>query len=116
MEERIPDMERMVRLTSIARISLIHSIEYGMPVDESEQDRLDLQHCKYTLLLEGKFFLAPISDNPQKILDLGAGTGSFSFRRFGSIIYLPPVQAFGRLTFRTSSNRQRCVHFFQRFR
>ncbi|KZF23408.1 S-adenosyl-L-methionine-dependent methyltransferase [Xylona heveae TC161] len=49
--------------------------EYGMPVDDKEQDRLDLQHCKYTLLLENKLFLSPIPEKPQKILDLGTGTG-----------------------------------------
>lgn len=32
-------------------------------------------HAKYYALLEKKRFLAPIGDNPQKILDLGCGTG-----------------------------------------
>ena len=38
-------------------------------------DRNDLQHCKFTLLTDDKFFIAPISDHPQKILDLGTGSG-----------------------------------------
>lgn len=38
-------------------------------------DRNDLQHCKFTLLLDDKFFLAPIDSNPQKILDMGTGSG-----------------------------------------
>jgi ubiquinone/menaquinone biosynthesis C-methylase UbiE len=28
-----------------------------------------------TLLLDGKLFLAPISPNPQKVIDVGTGTG-----------------------------------------
>ena len=38
-------------------------------------DRNDLQHCKFTLLMENQLYLAPISPNPQKILDLGTGSG-----------------------------------------
>jgi SAM-dependent methyltransferase len=46
-----------------------------MPIDEDELDRIDLKHRLYTLLLEEKFFLAPIGRNPQRILDLGTGSG-----------------------------------------
>jgi SAM-dependent methyltransferase len=38
-------------------------------------DRNDLQHYKFTLLLDDQFFIAPITKNPQKILDLGTGSG-----------------------------------------
>ncbi|KAK3322661.1 S-adenosyl-L-methionine-dependent methyltransferase [Apodospora peruviana] len=53
---------------------------YGMhkawlPIDDAELDRNDLQHCKFTLLLENRLFLAPIADSPQNILDLGTGSG-----------------------------------------
>jgi hypothetical protein len=37
-------------------------------------DRNDLQHFKFTLLLEN-LFIAPIVENPQKILDMGTGSG-----------------------------------------
>lgn len=47
----------------------------GMPIDEQEQDRNDLQHAKFMLLLGGKLHLAPIADDSQKILDLGTGSG-----------------------------------------
>lgn len=43
--------------------------------DSKQLDRNDLQHCKLTLLLENKLFIAPIGDNPQNILDLGTGSG-----------------------------------------
>ncbi|KAK5531919.1 hypothetical protein LTR25_008249 [Vermiconidia calcicola] len=49
--------------------------QYGMPIDEREQDRNDLQHCKFVLVLNDDLFLSPIGDEPQQILDLGTGTG-----------------------------------------
>lgn len=36
---------------------------------------MDLLHHIYGLLLGGKLHLAPISDNVQRVLDLGTGTG-----------------------------------------
>ncbi len=38
----------------------------------------DMCHAKYFALLEKKRFLSPIGENPQKILDLGCGTGMLS--------------------------------------
>jgi SAM-dependent methyltransferase len=54
--------------------------DYGMPIDEKELDRNDLQHHKYTLLLKDRLFAAPIpdsvfSDANSRVLDLGTGTG-----------------------------------------
>jgi ubiquinone/menaquinone biosynthesis C-methylase UbiE len=48
---------------------------YGLPVDDVEQERNDMQHCKFNLILSGRLYLAPISDTPHRILDLGTGTG-----------------------------------------
>ncbi|KAI9883156.1 MAG: hypothetical protein M1823_005070 [Watsoniomyces obsoletus] len=48
---------------------------YLLPNDEKEQNRLDLYHHMTKLLLDGKLHLAPIGSNPQRILDLGTGTG-----------------------------------------
>ncbi|RBR13717.1 uncharacterized protein FIESC28_08077 [Fusarium coffeatum] len=48
---------------------------YPMPNDEDEQERMDLGHHIYSLVLEGKLHLAPIGPNPQRVLDLGTGTG-----------------------------------------
>jgi SAM-dependent methyltransferase len=45
-----------------------------MPNDEAEQDRLDLHHHVFRLVLGGQLFRAPIC-NPQRILDFGTGTG-----------------------------------------
>lgn len=45
-----------------------------LPNDELEQERLELHHFIYLMLLRGKHFLAPI-DKPKRILDVGTGTG-----------------------------------------
>lgn len=47
---------------------------YFLPNDEAENDRLDLNHHVMTLIQKGKLHGAPI-ENPQKILDIGTGTG-----------------------------------------
>jgi trans-aconitate methyltransferase len=46
-----------------------------MPNDEAEQDRMDMQHHIYLLILGGELFTAPIGPNIHRILDIGAGTG-----------------------------------------
>ncbi|RPA93777.1 S-adenosyl-L-methionine-dependent methyltransferase [Choiromyces venosus 120613-1] len=48
---------------------------YLMPNDETEQDRLDMMHHIYLLMLEGQLHVVPLDDNPQRILDIGTGTG-----------------------------------------
>lgn len=48
--------------------------KYVLPNDDTEQERLDLQHHIWRLLLHGRLYTAPLS-NPQRILDLGTGTG-----------------------------------------
>ncbi|TVY82515.1 Secondary metabolism regulator [Lachnellula suecica] len=49
--------------------------EYGLPIDEEELDRIDMSHAKYLMVLEKRLFLAPIGPQPQRVLDLGTGTG-----------------------------------------
>lgn len=48
--------------------------DYFMPNDEKEQDRLDLYHHIFLSLLGGQLFTAPL-DKPQRVLDVGTGTG-----------------------------------------
>jgi ubiquinone/menaquinone biosynthesis C-methylase UbiE len=45
-------------------------------MDDQELDRMDLCHTKYYALLKQRRFLSPIGENPQRILDLGCGTGN----------------------------------------
>ncbi|ERF76119.1 hypothetical protein EPUS_01452 [Endocarpon pusillum Z07020] len=47
--------------------------QYAFPNDESELDRMDLEHHMFGLLI-GQLHLAPLQ-SPQSILDLGSGTG-----------------------------------------
>lgn len=46
-----------------------------MPNDEIELDRLDLTHQMLKICMGNKLFLAPIGEQPLKILDIGTGTG-----------------------------------------
>ncbi|KAL1983201.1 hypothetical protein VTN96DRAFT_375 [Rasamsonia emersonii] len=48
---------------------------YFLPNDDIENDRLDLFHHILTMRCGGELHLAPIGSNPQRILDLGTGTG-----------------------------------------
>lgn len=48
---------------------------YLVPNDDRESDRLDLHHELIRNLLHGKSHLAPVGENPQRILDLCTGTG-----------------------------------------
>ncbi|KAJ5468457.1 hypothetical protein N7475_006209 [Penicillium sp. IBT 31633x] len=51
-----------------------HEGEYVLPNDEREQDRLDLSHHIYLMLLKGELLQAPVK-KPKRVLDLGTGTG-----------------------------------------
>jgi ubiquinone/menaquinone biosynthesis C-methylase UbiE len=46
-----------------------------MPTDEAEQDRLDMHHEIFLTLMDGALYKAPLGPNPQRILDVGTGTG-----------------------------------------
>ncbi|KAB5578083.1 S-adenosyl-L-methionine-dependent methyltransferase [Coniochaeta sp. 2T2.1] len=48
---------------------------YPIPNDDMEQNRDDMKHAMMLELTDGKLFYAPIGDHPQKIIDLGTGTG-----------------------------------------
>ena len=42
---------------------------------QKESDRLDIMHKLTEVTLGGKLNLAPVPSNPQRILDIGTGTG-----------------------------------------
>jgi hypothetical protein len=47
---------------------------YLLPNDEVEQNREDMKHCMVMLLCNHELHFAPLQ-NPQKVLDIGTGTG-----------------------------------------
>ena len=48
--------------------------EYPLPNDEMEQDRMDLLHHIWRLMLGGRLLITDLHE-PQRILDIGTGTG-----------------------------------------
>ncbi|KAH8690025.1 S-adenosyl-L-methionine-dependent methyltransferase [Talaromyces proteolyticus] len=52
--------------------------EYLYPNDETEQDRLDMLHHIFLLMLDGGLYKAPLSRSPRRILDYGTGTGIYA--------------------------------------
>lgn len=56
-----------------------HDGSYMVPNDETEQSRLDLMHHLFRMMLDGALYVAPISKDIQRILDVGTGTGICKF-------------------------------------
>lgn len=48
---------------------------YPVPNDDMEQNREDMKHSMMLEMTDGRLCYAPIGDNPQKIIDIGTGTG-----------------------------------------
>lgn len=63
---------------------------YPIPNDEMEQNREDMKHAMVMMLTENRLFLSPIGDHPQKILDIGTGTGEYLI----TFYYIAPVQTY----------------------
>ena len=57
---------------------------YMAPNDETEQSRLDLMHHIFRMMLDGALYVAPISKDTQRILDVGTGTGICKFWFLGA--------------------------------
>lgn len=49
--------------------------EYWAPNDDQQNDGLDIIHNMMLMVLDDKLFHAPIGSNPQRVLDIGTGTG-----------------------------------------
>ncbi|KAI1854313.1 hypothetical protein JX265_000721 [Neoarthrinium moseri] len=54
--------------------------KYYLPNDAAEQDRLDIMHVSFRLLLGGKLALAPFQEPPRYVLDVGTGTGIWAIQ------------------------------------
>ncbi|PMD30364.1 S-adenosyl-L-methionine-dependent methyltransferase [Hyaloscypha variabilis F] len=49
--------------------------KYVLPNDETEQNRLDIQHQLFVRTLDGKLHLAPLTGAVHNVLDIATGTG-----------------------------------------
>lgn len=50
---------------------------YPIPNDDQEQNREDMKHVMMLEMTDGKLYYAPIGEHPQKVLDVGTGTGEY---------------------------------------
>lgn len=48
---------------------------YPIPNDDLEQTREDMKHVMLMELTNGELYFAPTGKHPQKIVDIGTGTG-----------------------------------------
>jgi hypothetical protein len=46
---------------------------------QTEMDREDIKHHISMLITEGRLHLTPIGKNPQRVVDIGTGTGTSLF-------------------------------------
>ncbi|KAI1961087.1 hypothetical protein LOZ58_003575 [Ophidiomyces ophidiicola] len=51
---------------------------YLLPNDRREQERMEMEHRLFRLVLDGRLYLSPLTKDPRKVLDLGTGTGSWA--------------------------------------
>jgi SAM-dependent methyltransferase len=51
--------------------------QYILPNDDAEKNRLDMLHHIYRLVIGGQLYRAPLNQ-PQRVLDLGTGTGKWA--------------------------------------
>ncbi|KAI1969938.1 hypothetical protein LOZ35_003473 [Ophidiomyces ophidiicola] len=51
---------------------------YLLPNDRREQERMEMEHRLFRLVLEGRLYLSPLTKDLRKVLDLGTGTGSWA--------------------------------------
>ncbi|KAM0083925.1 hypothetical protein ACKRZS_003870 [Fusarium odoratissimum] len=52
-----------------------YETEYFAPNDEKQKESIDISHHYLMLLLDGKLSLVPSTDDLEKVLDIGTGTG-----------------------------------------
>ncbi|KAJ3455838.1 hypothetical protein MRS44_017320 [Fusarium solani] len=56
-------------------IKMLWRVDTSAPNDDRQQEAEDLMHEVYRIILNNELYEAPIGDNPQRVLDLGCGTG-----------------------------------------
>lgn len=74
----VPD-DLLLRDRPTRTLLLILRMSRG-PNDETHQDSLDISHHIFRLALDGDLFISPIGSEPQRVLDLGTGTGIWAIQ------------------------------------
>ncbi|KAH0434536.1 UMTA protein [Colletotrichum camelliae] len=78
LDLQVPSASLSESITEYRRIhgrTYTQKVEYWGPNDARQNEGLEIAHYWETLFLDDKLFLAPMGDSPQKVLDLGTGTG-----------------------------------------
>jgi hypothetical protein len=60
------------------RYHAFDEVNYWLPNDDEEINRLDLQHLVCRITLNGGLYLAPISKDLHRAIDVGTGTGKWA--------------------------------------
>lgn len=68
----------MLRTPHSRRYQIFRYGRYPIPNDDEEINRELLKHVMFKDMLNGALYLAPIGKNPQKIIDLGTGSGEWA--------------------------------------
>jgi len=88
VDSALGDADRLSATTSITssitqyreehgrRYHAFDDSQYWLPNDDTEIERLDIQHLVWRLTLDGKLYLAPIPDDVQDVIDIGTGKSS----------------------------------------
>ncbi|KAK8072916.1 hypothetical protein PG996_006264 [Apiospora saccharicola] len=69
------DEESLDDTTSVGSSVYGHSYRNGRRYHKAQQNREDMLHAMMMEVTNGRLFYAPIDQHPQKIVDLGTGTG-----------------------------------------
>ncbi|KAK8121823.1 hypothetical protein PG984_010493 [Apiospora sp. TS-2023a] len=69
------DEESLDDTTSVGSSVYGHSYRNGRRYHKAQQNREDMLHAMMMEVTNGRLFYAPIDEHPQKIVDLGTGTG-----------------------------------------
>ena len=60
---------------------------YPLPNDEIEQNREEIKHSMAKVVTGSPLGMAPLGDNPQKIIDLGTGCGLWAIEGMSKAIF-----------------------------
>ncbi|KKA16274.1 Methyltransferase [Rasamsonia emersonii CBS 393.64] len=88
LDSRSPRVTLPTVTNSLATRLKRQTTGYLLPNDETESDRLDMVHEMVLTMMNRELFLAPIK-NPQRVIDLGTGTGiwAMDFGMLSVILY-----------------------------